>query len=514
VGDLVTRAPEAGPVVGPHPARDAWAEFWRTPPLMRAYLLAVAATALVLPVVVSRPVHTPFTGALLTVTALFLVSVLNVELSRWLSGGLTRANQPHKALSAWAFASAMLLPAAWLLVVVPVTYAHARWRGIRVPLWKWIGSACYLILCGLAAAAVRQHFLGGQADWSQGDGHRGFVTMSAALAVFLALETLLFAGSVLLNDTADEVWLRAILTSATFYVTEAGVLLLGGLFSMVWTASFWFTLFFVPVYILIQHVVLLGPLRERAAVAVELTETNAELARLNAVLAEKNAELDHSNRFTTDLIGMLGHEIGNPLTSVLGYAQVGSEAAARGDAAAAAEALAVVDRNAQKVSAVLDEIIRVVASEAGTLVAAPEALAVARRLDQAVSDLAGPHRPLVECPADLQVHVQPSHFDQILANLLNNADKYGGGATYLGASPTAAGHVEICVRDDGPGIPDAFMPQLFQRYRRDARTATSVPGTGLGLFISRELARANGGDLTHRRRSPAGAEFVLRLPAH
>jgi signal transduction histidine kinase len=513
VGETAARAPVTRLPPRRHRARQAWAEFWGTPPVMRAYLLVVAGAGLVLPIVLSEPVQTPETGPWMTVTALLVVSVLNVELSRWLSGGLARYNQPHKALSAWAFAAAMLLPTAWLLVIVPATYAHARWRGIRVPLWKWIGSAFYLILCALAAAAVREQFLGTAAHWSQGDGHRGFLTMLGAVAVFLALEALLFGGSVLLNTAEDEEWLRAMLTSPTFYATEAGVLLLGGLFAVVWTAGYWFALFFVPVYVLVQHVVLLAPLRERAAVAVELTGKNAELARLNAALAEKNAELDHSNRFKTDLIGMLGHEIGNPLTSVLGYAQIGSEAATRGDAAAAAEALAVVDRNAQRVSAVLDEIIRLVAGDHGAISADPEPLAVGPRLRQVVAELSGP-QPVVECPSDVHVHVQPSHFDQIIANLLSNATKYGGGATYVGATAVAPGQVEISVVDDGPGVPDAFVPQLFQRYRRHAGTATSVPGTGLGLFISRELARANGGDLSHRRRSPAGAQFVLRLPAH
>ena len=512
MGDL-TRAPVAGEASGASAAREAWAEFWRTPLRMRVYLVLVAAAGLVLPIALSGPVDTPDTRPWMTVTALFVVSVLNVELSRWLSGGLARYNQPHKALSAWAFAAAMLLPTAWLLVVVPVTYAHARWRGIRVPLWKWIGSASYLVVCAVGAAAVRQQFLGPEAHWSQGDGLRGFLTMLGAAAVFLALEALLFGGSVLLNTAEDEEWLRAMLASPTFYATEGGVLLLGGLFAMVWTAGFWFTLFFVPVYVLVQHVVLLAPLRERAAAAAELTAKNAELARLNAALAEKNAELDHSNRFKTDLISMLGHEIGNPLTSVLGYTQLGSEAVARGDTAEAAEALTVVDRNAQRVSAVLDEMIRLVAGDHGSLSADPEPLAAAPHLRQAVADLDAPVQPVVDCPADVRVHVQPSHFDQIIANLLTNAAKYAGGATYVGATSIVPGHVEISVVDHGPGVPESFVPQLFQRYRRDAGTASSVPGTGLGLFISRELARANGGELSHRPASPTGAEFVLRLPA-
>ena len=68
-----------------------------------------------------------------------------------------------------------------LLLIVPVTYAHARWRGIRVPLWKWAGSGAFLILAGVAAASVRGAMVGTQANWMHGDGGRGLATVVAAL---------------------------------------------------------------------------------------------------------------------------------------------------------------------------------------------------------------------------------------------------------------------------------------------------------------------------------------------
>lgn len=490
-----------------------WTEFASTPARLRAYLVLVAVAAVSLPIALTGPVRTPHAPEWLTGAVLVGVSVLNVELSRWLSGGLARTHQPHKALSAWAFASAMLLPTAWLLVIVPLTYSHARWRGIRVPMWKWLGSGCFLVLCGLAAATVRQQVLGNSADWASGDGHRGFLTMLAAVAVFLALEAMLFAGSAYLNAPEDEVWLRAMLASPTFYATEVGVLFLGGLFSMVWSAGTWFSLLFLPVYVLVQHVVLLAPLRERAAVAAELADKNAELAGLNSALAGTNAELDEMNQFKTDLISMLGHEIGNPLTSVVGFTQIASEAAASADCTAARDALAVVDRNAEKVRAVLDEIILLVANDRGVLVAHPQPVDVEPHLRTAVAELPVEQRPLVDCAGDLEALVQATHLDQILANLLTNARKYGGGATHVTASRNRSGQVEVAVCDQGAGVPEAFAGQLFQRYRRDPMTAAKVPGTGIGLFISRELARANGGDLLLDTATTAGSRFVLWLPA-
>lgn len=498
-------APDVGATADSSPAGDSWAAFRATPLRMRLFLVLTGVAALTLPWAVAAPVD-GVQPDWLTVSALIVVSVLNVEVSRWLTGGLAYTQQPHKALSAWAFATGLLLPTPWLLVVVPVTYAHARWRGLRVPLWKWVGSALYVVLCGYAAAWVKYSLLGSDVNWMAGDGRSGFQAMVLAGVAFLVLETLLFTGSALLNHAHDEVWLRAMLRDPTFYVTETGVLLIGGLLSAVWTGGPWYTLMFVPVYILVQLAVLYAPLRERAAVAAELSATNL-------ALAEKNAELEHANQFKVDLLGMLGHELGNPLTSVQGYAQLGADAAADGDADGARAALVVVDRNAQHMRSVLLDILTHVSSEHGGLTAAPEACRVRPRLHAAAAAMPLQRQPGIDCPADLVALVQPGHLDQILANLLGNADKYAGGAVTLSAAAGRDGRVELVVADRGPGVPSRFRDQLFERYSRDPATSTEVVGVGLGLFISRELARANGGELVHRDAIPHGSEFVVSLPA-
>lgn len=476
----------------------SWAEFWQTPVALRVYLALVGVAALLVPFLAqdlgpSRTLH----PAWLTVVMLIVVSALNVEISRWLSGGIQHTQQPHKALSAWAFACALLVAPAWLLVVVPITYAHARWRGLRVPLWKWIGSAAYLVICGLAAAVLRHQVMGDEPNWMIGDGGRGLVAMTLAAIAFLAMETLLFSGSVEFNHAEDEEWLRRTLTSASFYLTESGVLLMGGLLAAVWTGGGWFVVLFLPLYVIIQRAALHEPLRERAEAA--------------ALLAEKNHELELANQFKIDLLGMLGHEVGNPLTAVQGYARLTTRALSTGNIGKAEEYVGIVDRNAATMRNVLREILTLVTSERGALTAYPEECAVGPRLEAALASFSNGSRPRVECPDGLAAYVQPSHLDQILSNLLSNAEKYGDGPTRVSAQETADGTIEIAVCDGGPGVADSVQPHLFQQFVRDAETSQKVTGTGLGLFISRELARANGGDLVHRQGDPAGAVFVLTL---
>jgi signal transduction histidine kinase len=349
--------------------------------------------------------------------------------------------------------------------------------------------------------------LGDDVNWMRGDGGEGIVAMLAAGIAFLALETLLFSGSATLNHAEDEVWLRATLRSPGFYATEGGVLLVGGLLSAVWTGGAWFSLFFIPIYVLVQHAVLLVPLRERAAAAEQLAEKNRALGALNH-------DLEAANRFKVDLLGMLGHELGNPLTSVVGFAEFGAASAGRRDEPESQQAFEVIGRNAEQMRAVLADILALVTSERGALTAAPQRTELALHLRHVAANLrrAGDPPP-VECSPDLVAMVQPGHLDQILGNLLGNAEKYAGGVVAVRAEKGVDGWVEVAVVDHGPGVPEEFRQHLFDRYTRDARTAERVMGTGLGLFISRELAHANGGELVHREGRPRGSEFVLRLRA-
>jgi diguanylate cyclase (GGDEF)-like protein len=199
----------------------------------------------------------------LTAAALVALSVFNVELGRVLDGGVKDTHRPHKALSAWAFAAALLLPAWWLLPVVTISYAHARWRGLRLQPWKWVGSGAYLVLAGVATHALVAAWHSPGLAWVS-DGPQALATVLGAAALFLAVESLLFHGSAYLNDADDEVWLRATLRSLRFYATEAAMLLLGGLSAVVWGTNPWLLPLMLPVYGLAQQAALHEPLQHEA----------------------------------------------------------------------------------------------------------------------------------------------------------------------------------------------------------------------------------------------------------
>jgi signal transduction histidine kinase len=100
---------------------------------------------------------------------------------------------------------------------------------------------------------------------------------------------------------------------------------------------------------------------------------------------------------------------------------------------------------------------------------------------------------------------------QVVSNLISNAVKYAGGAAVEVTLCERGDDAVISVVDHGRGIPPEKADRVFDRYTRLHRSG-STPGTGLGLFIARELARAHGGDITFHTTPGGGATFEVTLP--
>lgn len=109
------------------------------------------------------------------------------------------------------------------------------------------------------------------------------------------------------------------------------------------------------------------------------------------------------------------------------------------------------------------------------------------------------------------IAVRPDALKRCLTNLVANAVKYGGGAQMAVADEGS--DVVIRVRDEGPGIPEALLEQVFEPFfRLEGSRSVDTGGAGLGLSIARDVAQAHGGSLVLRNRVPHGLEAELRLP--
>ncbi|SDT30792.1 PAS domain S-box protein [Actinoplanes derwentensis] len=237
----------------------------------------------------------------------------------------------------------------------------------------------------------------------------------------------------------------------------------------------------------------------------------AERARddASAALAGRATELEAANQLKLDIIGMLGHEIGNPLTAIRGHAEVLVDDWSRLTDERRAKAIDAIYRQAGRLDDIVQEVLAMVTIESGTIHADRQALSVRTEIGRALSVL---DEIVPVLGDDGRVVVHPGHLQQILVNLITNAAKYGGGATAIRIAE-AERRVRITVEDHGPGVPDEFRGRLFDRLTRADRDARHVTGTGLGLYIVRGLAHANHGEIDYEPRPGGGSHFILELQA-
>jgi signal transduction histidine kinase len=127
-----------------------------------------------------------------------------------------------------------------------------------------------------------------------------------------------------------------------------------------------------------------------------------------------------------------------------------------------------------------------------------------------VADVCSAHSwpvPELTAPEGLVASVDPVRICQVLTNLISNAYKFApSGSRARVVVEQSDGGMTIAVSDEGPGVPEQRRDQLFEKFERLGQEG---PGMGLGLYISRAIARAHGGDLTL---GPDGRTFVLAVP--
>lgn len=236
----------------------------------------------------------------------------------------------------------------------------------------------------------------------------------------------------------------------------------------------------------------------------------AEHARdaATAALEERNTELEAANQLKLDIIGMLGHEIGNPLTSIRGNAEILTDDWQALTDERRARAIDAIARQAGTLDEIVQEVLAMVTIESGKIRADRRSVDLHEEIGRALWATDAVRVPVSGPAARVLCH--PGHLQQILVNLLSNARKYGGGATAVRVTTTAS-HAEVAVEDDGPGVPEEFRDRLFERLARADRDATSVKGTGLGLYIVRGLAQANHGDIRHEPSPSGGSRFIISL---
>ena len=241
-----------------------------------------------------------------------------------------------------------------------------------------------------------------------------------------------------------------------------------------------------------------------------------KLERNRDELRAQNEQLRESERLKSELVSIVSHELRTPLASVLGFTSL--LMTRDFDEETRRRYLGIVDAQARRLGALIDDFLDARRLEQGKLELAREAIDVAGLLREQAELFAGQsdrHRVNVALPSEpLAVRGDRNRLAQVVGNLLSNAIKYSpeGGTVELVAE-RENGTVRVQVRDEGVGIPPEQQSQIFTRFFRGDAAASGISGTGLGLAVSREIVEAHGGRIGFTSEEREGSTFWLELPA-
>jgi PAS domain S-box-containing protein len=235
----------------------------------------------------------------------------------------------------------------------------------------------------------------------------------------------------------------------------------------------------------------------------------AEAKRHADTLAAANLQLQAANEQTADFLNITAHELQGPISALTGAAQIMGSYWDQMDPADREENMENLLRSAQRARRLLDDLLTASRLEVGTLEYEPGTVELAPVLEEAVSAAdPGGERVEVRCAEGLTAWADRVRVVQMAVNLISNSLKYGVAPVVVEAVP-AGDTVEIRVIDQGPGPGPEVVARLFSKFSRGA--GPGGRGTGLGLFIVRELARAQGGEAWFRREAGQTC-FAFELP--
>lgn len=210
-------------------------------------------------------------------------------------------------------------------------------------------------------------------------------------------------------------------------------------------------------------------------------------------------------------IANAAHELRTPLTSLLGFVEMLSRARHRLDETKLQTMFDAMTRSGDRLAVLIENLLDLSKLQAGQVQVDIEPVPIDALAREVVASTPPPDGRRVEVEVtDTPVALADKHrLDQVVTNLLTNAYRYGGPNISLNGA-RANGHVILSVTDDGPGVEDQLIGELFQPFSRGS-TSSTIGGSGLGLAIVKMLVEACGGEIWHEPRLPTGARFCVKL---
>lgn len=261
-----------------------------------------------------------------------------------------------------------------------------------------------------------------------------------------------------------------------------------------------------------------------AMASADLASARVDSEVVALLLLQDISVIQAAEQLKDEFVSMAAHELRSPLAAVKGFAGLLSHQSALGQGLPLAnwqeEAIGEIMSAAERLNTLVQDLLDATRIQAGRLALHVEPLdlvAVAHRCHIQMQSTTKNHALTLEAPAEPVLLAADSlRLEQVLSNLLGNAIKYspdGGSIQVVIRQNEASGMAELQVRDHGIGIPSDEQAQLFQRFARASNVHDRhIPGSGLGLYICRELVEQHGGHVWFESAEGRGATFFLTLP--
>ncbi len=262
--------------------------------------------------------------------------------------------------------------------------------------------------------------------------------------------------------------------------------------------------------------VLANPLQTRECMAIGLALDEAISASVLAYVGFQEAQLRDANRRLTDFLPVLGHELRNPLSAIVGAMELARMSQTSGSMLR--EAHDIIDRQVEQMTRLVNDMSDVSRIIRGQLELRQADIDLREVIDQSIEAtralIADREQELtvVVAPDPLWMHADAARLRQVIGNLLTNASKYTPtkGRIWIEAGP-ADGMAVLRVRDNGVGITPSLLPTIFDMFAQGPEHKHQ--GLGIGLALVRALVELHGGTVTASSLgAQRGSEFQVKLP--
>lgn len=381
----------------------------------------------------------------------------------------------------------------------------------------------------IALVAILGHLFGVKGMYSLAQSSGMALSTSIAMLV-LGAGTLVVVRDrgvavLLLDEGPAGVLTRRLLPAALLAPILLGVIRMVGQSAGLYESEFGVSLFAVSCILIFVGLVLWSARvlrntdKERVDLLAMEQQARANAERLRSEAEAARAEAERANNSKTDFLAVMSHELRTPLTAIMGYEELLSDGITGPVTELQRQQLGRINASARHLLGLIDEILTFARVDIGRERVRWESISVNHTLGDAaalVEPMAAAksiHFYIHLLEEDQAIQTDPTKLRQMLVNLLSNGIKFTDHGEVRVSCAVNGGNIEIRIADTGVGIPAENFENIFEPFWQAEQSATrKTGGTGLGLSVTRKLARLLGGDVTVASRLGVGTTFVLTLP--